>query len=155
MNPREDAEKVVRLLKSIGISAKYHHYDFESEREIDYATFEITSPERFSSGLEEEINSKSSMEGGGTAEIRFIGIQELGRGLFRYIAEIVPYRTFHKQQLAEATNRFLHSLPKVVGNYIKMKLGKKTQEQKSREQSRWRNAEQINSHHSSSEFSEK
>ena len=123
MDNEKDARKIICLLKSIGLHTEYKPCNF-NDMNHEYATFEIESPQKFAEGLEKELHSYFNSQNGDETNIRFIATKSLENNRFRYIAEIYPDRRFNKAQLEGATNKFLHSLPKAIKNYLRKKENK-------------------------------
>ena len=108
--------RVISYLRNFG-KVKFDSPNFDSRDSVNYATIEIVTTEGLAHGLEEEINSHLSRTNGSRAFIRFIDVEELGGGKFKYAAEVVPYEDVPFSEWMEATRDFLHRLPKVVKNY--------------------------------------
>lgn len=85
----------------------------------DYATITLETTNKLAEGLELEINSEMSAENGFRAYIRFIDIHEIDEKRRIYAAEIVPHKNVKLDQRYDATNDFVHRLPRVIKNYIK------------------------------------
>lgn len=108
--------KIVSYLRNLG-DVSFYEGDFSSLDSINYPSIELTTRDGLAEGLEAFVNSSLSKENGLRAYLRLIGLHDFGNGLIKYSGEIVPYEDVPFNEWEEATDEFLHRLPKAVKEF--------------------------------------
>ncbi len=124
MNPERCAEKVLRLLRSVGIQSEFCMYEFPDARGVTrYAGLYVRLLEERERELERVLTRSFNPENGFYVDFLVSKVRDNGRHGF-YI-EAAPYNPitedFIREQgeLTARTNEFLTSLSRVIKEFLR------------------------------------